>query len=203
VAAQLLAGQGFKEVYNLKGGIKAWNGLKAVGPAEVGMAVITGDETPSQMIKIAFGMEEGLRSFYEAMSPEIKDSTLSGLFRKLSKIEVAHKERLFRHYRTLEGGPAEMTAFEEGLASDLMEGGMTTEEFLEFNRPAMETPQDVLSMAMILETQSLDLYMRYAARIKEEGTRGLLHDLADQEKAHLKELGNLLDKEARSHRSRS
>ena len=45
MAAQLLSGQGFKEVYNLKGGIKAWNGMKAVGPAELGMALITGKES--------------------------------------------------------------------------------------------------------------------------------------------------------------
>ena len=48
VAAQLLAGQGFNQVYNLEGGIAAWQGLKAIGPAEVGMALVTGDETPGE-----------------------------------------------------------------------------------------------------------------------------------------------------------
>ena len=39
----MLAGQGFKAVYNLKGGIRGWNGLKAAGPIEIGMVHMTGD----------------------------------------------------------------------------------------------------------------------------------------------------------------
>ena len=31
-AAQFLSGQGFNEVYNLSGGIKKWQGVKAGGP---------------------------------------------------------------------------------------------------------------------------------------------------------------------------
>jgi rhodanese-related sulfurtransferase len=46
-AAQLLAGLGFKEVYNLQGGIKAWQGLKASGPKELNLDLVRGDETPS------------------------------------------------------------------------------------------------------------------------------------------------------------
>src|SRR5574340_791346 len=37
VAAQLLSGQGFKEVYNIAGGIKAYRGEKATGPQEVNL----------------------------------------------------------------------------------------------------------------------------------------------------------------------
>ncbi len=59
-AAQLLAGKGFKEVYNLKGGIKAWQGHTAAGPAEMGMILLSGDETASDIIILAYGMEHGL-----------------------------------------------------------------------------------------------------------------------------------------------
>jgi len=33
----MLAQRGFREVYSLKGGIRAWNGLTAAGPAEQGL----------------------------------------------------------------------------------------------------------------------------------------------------------------------
>jgi len=57
-AAQLLAGKGFKDVYNLQGGIQAWEGLTAFGPAEIGMALLRGDETSKEIIVLAYGMEE-------------------------------------------------------------------------------------------------------------------------------------------------
>ena len=64
MAAQLLSGQGFREVYNLKGGIKAWQGVKAVGPVELNLDLIRGDESPGEIIILAYGMEEALRRFY-------------------------------------------------------------------------------------------------------------------------------------------
>jgi len=59
-----------------------------------------------------------------------------------------------------------MKAFEGDIVSDVMEGGFTTEEFLEQNRASMKTVPDVLSIAMMLETQALDLYMRYSEKAK-------------------------------------
>jgi hypothetical protein len=67
-AAQFLAGQGFNEVYNLKGGIMAWQGLKAFGPAEMGMFSLRGNETPQEVIVLAYGMEQGLAEFYSRVS---------------------------------------------------------------------------------------------------------------------------------------
>ncbi|MBW2443850.1 MAG: rhodanese-like domain-containing protein, partial [Deltaproteobacteria bacterium] len=45
-AAQLLSGLGFDEIYNLEGGIMGWQGLKALGPKELNLDLVHGDETP-------------------------------------------------------------------------------------------------------------------------------------------------------------
>ena len=63
----------------MKGGIKAWQGLKAVGPAEVGIALLTGQETPEEIVILAYGMEEGLRSFYSEMASQGKDKEVEDL----------------------------------------------------------------------------------------------------------------------------
>jgi len=70
-----------------------------------------------------------------------------------------------------------------------MEGGLTAEEFLEKNRLAMETIPDVLNIAMMIETQALDLYLRYSNRTKDEKSKGVLFEIAQEEKAHLAALG--------------
>ncbi len=194
VAAQLLEGKGFSEIYNLEGGIMAWQGLKAAGPVEVGMVYIRGDETPSEIIAIAYGMEEGLRSFYETMASRTADDEVASMFTKLSGIEERHKERLFRLQVEIDPTTPDMTTFESSMFSKALEGGLTTDEFLELNKPAMQTVPDVLNMAMMLETQALDLYLRYSERTKEEKTRTVLFEVAEEEKAHLKSLGHLMDR---------
>lgn len=196
VASQLLAGQGFKEVYNLNGGIKAWHGLKAAGPAWVGMALISGDETPVEVITLAYGMEEGLRAFYTEMVSKVNDKEVSDMFARLADIEIRHKEKLFGLYKIFKPDVPHMEAFENLIIPEVMEGGLTIEEFLELNKPALRTIPDVLEMAMAIETQALDLYLRYSTKSEGEKTKKILYEVAEEEKGHLRHLGSLMDKRA-------
>ncbi|MBW2011586.1 MAG: sulfurtransferase [Deltaproteobacteria bacterium] len=195
-AAQLMAGSGFKEVYNLKGGIKAWQGGTAVGPAEMGMSFLRGDETSEEIILLAYGMEEGLRDFYETLAEEIDDSEVVGVLTKLAKVETKHKQNLFDLYLTLDPSVADRETFESDILSKAMEGGFTTDEFLEENRDSMQTVPDVLNIAMMLETQALDLYMRYAQKAENEKSKSILLGIAEEEKGHLAGLGQLMEERA-------
>ena len=195
-AAQLLAGKGFKEVYNLKGGIKAWHGLTAADPAEMGMILLIGDETPSDIIILAYGMEQGLGEFYATMAETTNDSEVADVLTKLAKIEEDHKQRLFNLYCTLDPGVGDKEAFEANISSDIMEGGFTTEEFLDQNSPIMDTVAGVLNIAMMLETQALDLYLRYSHKAKNGESKTVLYDIAEEEKAHLETLGRLMEAKA-------
>jgi len=193
---QLLAGQGFKEVYNLKGGIKAWLGQTATGPQEMGMVFLTGEETPTDIITLAYGMEEGLRTFYLSMAESKEETEVVGVLSKLAEIEERHKERLFNLYVNIDQGNIDKAQFEKSILPKVMEGGFTTEEFLEQNGPALQTVMDVLNMAMMLETQALDLYLRYSQKTEDKESRTVLHNMADEEKAHLATLGRLMDARA-------
>jgi rubrerythrin len=192
-AAQLLAGKGFKEVINLKGGIVHWEGLEAEGPADMGMPLVRGDETPQETIALAYGMEKGLGELYRAMAEISGDSDVTKLLTRLADIEDRHKEKLFDLYLTMAPDVSNREAFEDNLLSGVMEGGFTTEEFLEENKGAMNTASGVLNISMMLETQALDLYLRYAQKAEEEKSKGVLYKIADEEKAHLKSLGRLMD----------
>ncbi len=192
-ALQLLSGKGFREIQNLTGGIAAWQGRKAIGPIEEGMVYVRGDETPEDIIVLAYGMEEGLRSFYKAMSSERDEGDLKELFSRLSAIEEKHKQKLFDLFIKYDKSVTNREDFEKKIAAKVMEGGITIEDFIEQSSPALQTAQDVLDMAMMIETQALDLYMRYADRSKDKETGNVLHSIADEEKAHLKSLGHLKD----------
>ena len=195
-AAQFLAGQGFEEVYNLKGGIAAWQGLKAFGPAEMGMIALRGNETPQEVIVLAYGMEQGLADFYSRVPAMTRDSEVKKIIGKLVQIEEKHKDKLFALYKTLEPATQARDLFEGRIVSGVMEGGFTGEEFLEKNKPLLDTVQNLLSLAMMLEAQALDLYTRYAQKVEDIQSRSVLHDIAEDEKGHLATLGSLLETKA-------
>ncbi len=193
-----MEGQGFREVYNFKGGIEAGEGLTATGPFEMGMVHLRGDETPEEIITLAYGMEEGLSRFYKIVAEKNKDPGVGTLLKKLAKVEEEHKQRLFDLYDTLNDFEIDKALFEAEIVSDAMEGGFTPEEFLENNRSAMETVPGVIDVAMMLETQALDLYLRYSQRTEDKKSRGILLGIAEEEKAHLRALGDLMGKEGQT-----
>jgi rubrerythrin len=195
-AAQFLAGQGFEEVHNLKGGIAAWQGIQAFGPAEMGMTFLRGTETPQEVIVLAYGMEQGLADFYSNASARTQDRKVGEVLGKLVRIEEKHKDKLFALYQSLEPAIRQRSLFEERIVLGVMEGGFTGEEFLEKNKPLLDTVENLLSLAMMLEAQALDLYTRYAQKVEDGRSRSVLHEIAEEEKGHLAALGSLMEARA-------
>lgn len=191
VAAQILAGKGFREVYNLSGGIKAWESEVAFGPQDQGLELFSGDESPEAMLVVAYSLEEGLRDFYLSMAKKTKEEKVRRLFDRLAEIEIKHQDRIFNEYIEISGARVTREEFSGGIVSTAMEGGLTTDEYLERYKPDLEKATEVISMAMAIEAQALDLYQRASERTTNGKSREVLLGIADEERAHLSQLGEL------------
>lgn len=195
VAAQMLAGQGYKSVYNLKGGFKAWNGEAAVGPEKYGLELFTGSESLKDLIVVAYGLESGLLELYESMQSKVDNQEVLELFQKLARIERTHKGRLFQEYQKLDHADiADEKDFEQQIVIQALEGGLSTEEMMNRMQPAQDLVHKILDLAMSIEAQAWDLYQRAADRQQDKEGRLLLGQLVDEEKSHLLQLGRLLER---------
>ncbi|MGW8301296.1 MAG: rhodanese-like domain-containing protein [Desulfobacterales bacterium] len=192
-AAQLLSGLGFNEIYNLQGGIKAWQGGKAAGPRELNLELVHGNETPAEMIALAYGMEMGLGIVYRRMIERSDDSEVQSLLAKLADIENQHKKRLLEILAEIDSAIRDTDAYEAELRPSILEGGFGLDAFMKENESFFGSVQGVLDLAMMLETQALDLYLRFAEKSSDERTQQALFSIADEEKAHLSSLGDLMD----------
>jgi rhodanese-related sulfurtransferase/rubrerythrin len=193
VASQMLAGRGFKDVYNLSGGIKAWESGAAFGPEDLGIDLFSGSESPEEILIAAYSLEEGLRDFYLSMIDKVRDEKIQHLFEKLSAIEVKHQERIFREYLEITGKTVSRDEFSKTIVSPAVEGGLTTEEYLARYQPDLEVAAEVISLAMAIEAQALDLYQRASERASTGKSRDVLREIADEERAHLQRLGKLME----------
>jgi len=192
VAAQQLAGEGFKNVINLKGGIKGWEGVEAIGGEELGMEVFDDLDSAENILKTAYSLEQGLQDFYLSMTQEMNESEVAKLFDKLADIEDIHKEKIFSEYSRVTGA-TDLAAFEEELRQDFVEGGLTTEEYIERFGADFAKEEDVISLAMSIEAQALDLYTRASRKTKDTTGREMLERIAHEERYHLEQLGSLMD----------
>jgi rubrerythrin len=193
VAAQMLAGKGFDEIINMSGGIKAWNSEKAIGGEEQGLELFSGKETPENTLVIAYSLEAGLQDFYVAMAPKVKNEGVRKLFEKLSAIEVKHQQRIYDEYIALTASTMTREEFAREKVTPAMEGGLTTEEYMAIYHPDIEVVEEVISLAMAIEGQALDLYQRAAQRAEKAASQKMLYQIASEERSHLEQLGKLFE----------
>lgn len=174
----------------MAGGIKAWEGTKAVGPKEMNMDLITGEESPSEIIAIGYRMEESLGRFYQSACKKTTDAKLVELLTKLAEIEEKHKTALM----AMSPEPVNLEELESTTLKNIMEGGFNSDSLLQENKSFLDSTQDVLSLAMMLETQSMDLYLRFSHKSADQNTKKILFKIATEEKAHLATLGKFYDR---------
>lgn len=192
----MLAGKGFSKIYNLSGGIKAWEKATAFGPEDLGMELFSGSESAEESIVIAYGLEEGLREFYLSMQAKTSDTDASELFAKLADIEILHQGQLVELYKKMTGKQVSGEIFVDSVASPVLEGGLTTEEYLARFQLDPDSITDILSIAMAIEAQALDLYQRASFNAEDAQTKEALQHIADEERQHLQYLADYMDQKA-------
>ncbi len=189
----MLSGKGFKKVYNMAGGIKAWQGDRAVGAQDLGIDLFTGMEKADDILKVAYSLEQGLREFYLELEGQAQNSKVKALFSKLAQIEVKHQESILDAYNTLGHKREDKAGFESMVKTRALEGGLSTQEYLDLFSPDLGREVDVISLAMSIEAQALDLYQRVGARMDNPKAKAMVNQIANEEKAHLASLGKLMD----------
>ncbi len=188
-----MAGQGFEKIFNLKGGIQAWEGEKATGPVELHLDLIRVDETPLGIIRVAYGMEHTLGHLYTRLQSITGDEALSQLLARLASMEDKHKQYLLDLLAQSEPAHAAREAFQASQLSSATEGGFDSEELFQKNREFLTDVPALLDLAMMLEVQALDLYLRFAQKVADDEAKQVFYRIADEEKTHLTWLGKLRD----------
>jgi len=193
VAAQLLSGQGFKNIINMAGGFNAWTSEAAFLGEEKGLALFDGVESVESALTVAYSLEAGLKDFYDTMAAKVDDEPAAKLFRQLSQIEVKHQDRIVEQYTEVTGKTVSREDFEKGPLPEVLEGGLTTEEYANLLMPSTDTLADIIELAMSIEAQALDLYLRASEKARNEAGRQALLQIANEEKTHLARLGQLME----------
>ncbi len=155
--------------------------------------LFSGTESAEDAVVIAYGLEEGLRDFYLMMQNKTTDEGASSLFAKLADFELLHQEQLVELYRGITGKQVTRDFFSNSVVSPVLEGGLTTEEYLERYQLNPDSMIDILSIAMAIEAQALDLYQRASFNAEDVKTKDALKHIADEERQHIQYLADYMD----------
>lgn len=164
-----------------------------MGPEDGGLHLFTQATSGEEAIIVGFGLEMGLRDFYLAMQKRVRREETKTLFGKLASIEILHQEQLVQLYAELTGKQLSVAGFAAKIAEPAMEGGLTTEEYLQLYKTDVDAESEVLSLALAIEAQALDLYLRAAEQSTDAGSKRVLHRIAAEERSHIARLSNYID----------
>jgi len=188
----MLAAKGFSLVYNLKGGIKAWDSQVAHGSEDEGLELFAGEESLERTLAVAYAMEQGLGEFYTSMATQSQSQEAAKLFTMLASIEEKHQQHIAQLYEQSTGQIASEALSRQEI-EQVMEGGLTTEEYMARFQVDWQSVTEVAAVAMSIEAQALDLYQRAAERQTDQKSKEALSRIATEEQGHLKLLGDLID----------
>jgi len=158
------------------------------------MAYFTMASGPEELAGLAWALEEGSRRFYAELSGMTDDKDAVKIFQGLAAAEEGHKSALARLYKDLSAEDSRkpsIASVPSEESGDFMEGGIRVSNALSWARG--KALRETLELALSLETNSYDLYLRMGNQIQEQRARLVFGTIAREEKNHLSRLAALLD----------
>lgn len=192
-AVSFLIFQGYKEVFNMEGGMTAWNGLVSSGPYKAGLDLLEGRTSLEEVVSLAWTLEDGTGLFYRRLAALVSDTEAGQVFLALADMERRHKGRVLEAYRAVSGKDFDEDVLARDTAKGIMEGGLSVEETISSFESRGIKLKEAAETAMQAEMNSLDLYIRMGMELSDEAAKGILSELVVEEKAHLERIGRLLD----------
>ncbi len=194
-AVGILNGAGFEDVYNMEGGMLAYNGLVALGPPEAGAFCFPKSLTPEQLVAMAWYIEAGSRRYYTQLQQYPQLQNAGTLIAALTEYKTAHKNALVGLYEKISGQKAGADFPETVLPlppADVMAGCVNVPDALGWSKGRGSS--DILELMMSLEANTLDLYLKLARQVESEQARTVFSALSEEQTRHLNVLANAFEK---------
>jgi len=191
----ILNGAGFDDVYNMEGGMLAYNGLVAAGPPEAGVFCFPGNMAPEELTAMAWYIEDGSQKFFDTVSGMSADQEVKKTLASLVGYKNDHKEALTGLYQRISGKPA-ADEFPGGILNkppgDVMAGCVSVPEAVRWARD--RGISDILDLMMALEANTLDLYLKLGRQVASDQAKAAFSKLAGEEVQHLDRLAAVFEK---------
>ncbi len=192
--AASLAGEGEvsqKKVYNLMGGLLAWEGKTISGFPKV--QVFAMDQKPGALLKKAMDLEKGAWRFYRCAMGIYDDDPVSQVLEQISIAEKGHASLIYRFLQKIEADLPPFEPYYRNLTGEILEGGMRYEDACA--RLAAIKGQGrtgIIDLALRIEYAAFDLYRTMAERIDDSEARETFLAVAQAEKGHMRSLARSL-----------
>ncbi|WP_028582296.1 rhodanese-like domain-containing protein [Desulfogranum japonicum] len=179
------AGAEGRKVYNMEGGILAWDGVTATNVPNLNAFDMIGP--PSQLLFQAMEMERGAERLYQELMKRFQQPILQQLLDVLVRAEEGHARAVYRYWAEQEDSPAPFELVYRQLKGDILEGGIEVSHALDSVEKQAESPcRVVFELALAVEFAAYDLYRSLAHYFAGQKLEKTFLAIAQAEKEHMR-----------------
>ena len=179
-AANWLAGEGFENLYHLKGGLNSWQGFQAHGHIDLHLAILPPNASFFEALQMAIALEENLKQLYLDLAEYCTDQKILSIVKRLIKFEDHHKAHLMAQYEVSDEDQLKLDEF-KNKHGEKLEGGGELEGTRKSFSKMIQKPEDILKIGIALEAQAMDFYSRLAQKSVNEQNRQLFINMMKEE----------------------
>jgi rhodanese-related sulfurtransferase/rubrerythrin len=194
-AVGMLNGEGMDDVYNMEGGILAYNGIVAAGPPEAGVFCFPENMSPEQLIAMAWYIEDGSKGYVGAIKEMSQDIDVKDILANLYEHKVAHKKTLENLYEKISGESVK-DGFPKYVLKKppktVMSGCVNVPDAVNWSKD--KDASEILDFMMALEANTFDLYLKLGREVKSDRARSVFMSLSEEEAGHLDKLSSVFEK---------
>jgi rhodanese-related sulfurtransferase/rubrerythrin len=174
-----------KKIYNLTGGIMAWDGKELPGSPKV--EVFGKGKGFAELLFKAMDLEKGAYRFYTYVQDKFGRERFAKTIENLVQEETAHAKIIYRFWKESEPQPPPFDSLFNELGGEVLEGGERLDDVLR----RLETIEEnvcltLLEMALDIEYSAYDLYRTMSEQTEIEEAKSAFLSIAQAEKAHMR-----------------
>ncbi len=174
-----------RAIYNLQGGILAWDGVTATHVPNLHAFDVNGP--PAQLLFQAMDMERGAERLYLELMKRFQQPILQQLLDVLVRAEEGHARVVYRYWAEEEESPAPFELVYRQLKGDILEGGIELVHALNTVEQEAENPcRVVFELALAVEFAAYDLYRNLAQLFAGKNLETTFLAIAQAEKEHMR-----------------
>lgn len=176
-----------KNIYDLEGGILAWEGRTV--PDYPKVQVFDKSKSLSELLLVAMDLEKGALRFYNYVRDKFVSEPFSKTFDQLSMAELAHAKAVYPYWEKTESDPPGFERVFENLKGEILEGGENLIDVLG-RAEAMEGNicLNFIELALHIENSAFDLYRTMGEKTENKEAREVFLSIAQAEKGHMRTL---------------
>jgi rhodanese-related sulfurtransferase/rubrerythrin len=192
-AAALSQTLGLPGLFNLTGGILAYNGTTLDDFPR--LSAVNSHGSVAELLHRALDMEKGADRLYAALRSYFQGSRVEKIIDAMSQAEQAHGRTIYRALSQIDQSLPDFEQHYAALPGNLLEDGRTYDDAIQRAEAMLKRfgQEALLDIALEVEYRAYDLYRALAHETTSDAHRKIFLDLAAQEQQHVKSVLRAFD----------